>query len=212
MTTLLESPLPSAPVEQDHDEYELDAHSNGTLMTPEEFDAVEEYDREFHYELIHGVVIVNPIPGGGESSPNERLGYLIWKYAEDHPNGSIVDETLPEQYVFLASGNRRKADRLVWTGLGRAPNLRHDLPTIAIEFTSKSRRDRRRDYEEKRDEYLAHGIKEYWIIDRFRRSMTVFRGTEEVVLKETENYTTALLPGFELPLAKLLTYADRYPQ
>lgn len=29
---------------------------NGTLMTPEEFDAVEEYDEDYRYELIHGVL------------------------------------------------------------------------------------------------------------------------------------------------------------
>jgi Uma2 family endonuclease len=199
-------------VTADRDEYELDAHSNGTLMSPEEFDAVEEYDRDYRYELIHGVVIVNPIPGGGETSPNDELRYLFRRYAEDHPSGALIDETLPEQYVYLPNGNRRRADRLVWIGLDRAPNLKLDIPAIAIEFTSKSRRDRRRDYEEKRDEYLSLGIQEYWIIDRFRRTMTVFRGTEEVVLKEADTYTTALLPGFTLPLAKLLAFADRYPQ
>lgn len=211
MSTLLESPLPSSPADQVCDEYELDAHSNGTLMTPEEFDAVDDYDEVYRYELIHRVVVVRELPAAAEASANDHLGYLIRQSCTANQI-DCFDDTLPLQYIFVASGNRRIANRLVWTGLGRAPNLRHDIPTIAIEFTSKSRRDRRRDYEEKRDEYLAHGIKEYWIIDRFRRSMTVFRGTEEIVLKETENYTTALLPGFELPLAKLLTYADRYPQ
>jgi Uma2 family endonuclease len=212
MATLLEAPLLSSPDDSSGDEYELDARSNGTLMTPEEFDAVEDYDREYRYELIHGVVIVNPIPGGGQNSPNDRLGHFFWQYVELHPQGGVIDETLPEQYVYLLNGTRRIADRLVWTGLGRAPDLRQDVPTIAIEFNSKRRRDRRRDYETKRDEYLSVGIREYWVIDRFRRTLTVFRRGEEIVLKETENYTTALLPGFELPLAKLLAFADRYPQ
>lgn len=192
-------------------EYKLDAHSNGTLMTSAEFDDVEEYDPDYRYELIHGVVIVNPIPGGSETSPNDQVGYLLRFYAVTHPNGSIIDETLPEQYVFLPSGNRRKADRLIWTGLGRTPNLQHDIPTIAIEFVSKSRRDRRRDYEEKRDEYRMLGIREYWVIDRFRRQLTVFRGDEEIVLNEADHYHPPLLPGFELPLAKILQFADRYP-
>ncbi len=212
MSTVLESPSTVTSVDPNGIEYELDAHSNGTLMTSEEFDAVEEYDRDYRYELIHGVVIVNPIPGGGQNSPNDRLGHYFWQYVEMHPQGPMIDETLPEQYVYLPNGTRRIADRLVWTGLGHPPDLQRDIPSIAIEFNSKRRRDRRRDYEEKRDEYLSLGIKEYWIIDRFRRMMTVFRGTEEIVLKETENYSTALLPGFELPLGKLLAFADRYPQ
>lgn len=211
MTTTLVPPSTSLEDDEELVEYELDVHSNGILMTPEEFDAVEEYDRDYRYELIHGVVVVRELPAAAEASANDHLGYLIRQSCTANQI-DCFDDTLPSQYIFVASGNRRIANRLVWTGLGRAPNLRDDIPTIAIEFTSKSRRDRRRDYEEKRDEYRTHGIKEYWIIDRFRRSMTVFRGTEEIVLKETENYTTALLPGFELPLAKLLTYADRYPQ
>lgn len=212
MSTALESPPPIIPDESIAAEYELDASSNGTLMTSEEFDAVEDYDRDYRYELIHAVVIVNPIPGGGQNSPNDELGYLLRRYAEDHPQGSVIDETLPEQYVYVATSTRRIADRLVWTGLGHPPDLRRDIPTIAIEFNSRRRRDRRRDYEEKRDEYLSLGIKEYWVIDRFRRTMTVFRGTEEIVVKETETYTTARLPGFELPVGKLLSFADRYPQ
>ena len=64
----------------------------------------------------------------------------------------------------------------------------------------------------KRDEYLQSGIQEYWIIDRFRRRMTVVRGSTtpgtEIVISAQETYTTPLLPGFVLPLARLLAVAD----
>ncbi len=33
---------------------------NGALMTPEEFDAVEECDENYRNELIHGVLIAAP--------------------------------------------------------------------------------------------------------------------------------------------------------
>jgi len=69
-----------------------------------------------------------------------------------------------------------------------------------------------RDYEEKRDEYLAAGVKEYWIIDRFRRVMTVYRkglaGPTYDIVTETQSYETGLLPGFVLPLSRLLAKAD----
>ena len=87
-----------------------------------------------------------------------------------------------------------------------------DQPTIAIEFVSASKRDFQRDYIDKRDEYLRAGVLEYWIIDRFRRRMTVVRGgsdpVTEIVITEQETYTTPLLPGFALPLAQLLAVAD----
>jgi Uma2 family endonuclease len=57
------------------------------------------------------------------------------------------------------------------------------------------------------------GIQEYWLIDRFRRIMTVFRPNQpEIILTESETYSTPLLPGFELPLARLFAVADQWDQ
>ena len=92
-----------------------------------------------------------------------------------------------------------------------------DIPTVVVEFVSKSRRDRIRDYQHKRQQYLELGVTEYWVIDRFRRTMTVFRrhppktGAEDVlIVKETETFRTDLMPGFELALADLLAVADKW--
>ena len=80
-----------------------------------------------------------------------------------------------------------------------------------VEFVSRRKRDKRRDYEEKRREYLAIGVFEYWVIDRFARTMTVFRhGQTEHVVHENGTYRTDLLPGFELLLARLLAVADEW--
>jgi Uma2 family endonuclease len=181
-------------------------------MTPEEFDAIEDYDERYRYELIRGVLVVSPYPGKAEVSPNQYLGYLLLQYQENDPRGPVLDETLPEQTI--PTTNRRRADRAIWVGLGRAPVNDEDVPAIVVEFVSPRKRDIRRDYEEKRSEYLSGGVKEYWIIDRGGRTLTVFRnrpdGVEERVVPEGENYTTEVLPGFVLPLAVLLEKADRY--
>lgn len=183
--------------------------SNGMLMTPEEFDAIEDWEDSYRYELVHGVLVVTPPAGVGERSPNDELGYLLRTYRDTHPQGSALDDTVPEHTIATPTG-RRRADRVVWTGLGRVPDYDRDPPTIAIEFVARRSRDRRRDYIDKRAEYAEIGIREYWIIDRFRRAMTVFRGTdEELTVGENETCTTDLLPGFELPLARLLSIADR---
>jgi Uma2 family endonuclease len=181
------------------------------LMTPEEFDTATEFDELYTYELIHGVLIVSPPPGESERDPNEELGHILRTYKSDHQTGSALDKTLSEQYVRMPD-SRRRADRVIWAGLGRIPDPRTDVPAIVIEFVSSRLRDRVRDYEEKRRQYQAIGVQEYWIIDRFRRIMTVFRGRPgepaEQFIKENEVYRTALLPGFELPLARLLKVAD----
>jgi Uma2 family endonuclease len=50
------------------------------------------------------------------------------------------------------------------------------------------------------------------VVNRFKRTLTVFRrtptGDEELTITERQTYKTGLLPGFELPLAKLLKVCD----
>ncbi len=188
---------------------------NGALMTPDEFDAVKDYDEEYTYELVHGVLVVNPIPLEAEVGPNEFLGHLLLSYQYGHPLGSALNLTLPERYI-RTMDSRRRADRVIWAGLGRLPNWKKEQPTIAVEFVSAGKRSRKRDYEEKRRDYLKAGIKEYWIIDRFRRQLTVVRNgprrPRELIVMQNETYTTPLLPGFELPLRRVLEIADQLAQ
>jgi Uma2 family endonuclease len=180
----------------------------GTLMTPEEFDAVEECDENWRYELIHGVLVVTPMPSASERSATDHLGHMLRTY-RNQPQGAALDDTLPQQTV--RTGNRRRADRVIWAGLGRQPDPRTDTPTIVAEFVSAGKRSRQRDYEEKREEYQEAGVAEYWLIDRFRRILTIFRpGQPAQVIREHERYTTPLLPGFELDLRTLLAAAERY--
>lgn len=190
----------------------LGLDSAGQLMTPAEFDAIGEYDDNYQYELVHGVLVVLPIPLAQETGPNELLGFLLYQYQTDLPGANTLNLTLPQQYV-RARTSRRLADRLIWAGLGRMPNLRRDVPTIAVEFVSAGRRSHRRDYVDKRREYMDAGIREYWIIDRFQRRLTVIlnrpKRPRELVVLEKETYQSPLLPGFELPLAKLMAAADR---
>jgi Uma2 family endonuclease len=193
----------------------LGPRAAGTLMTPEEFDATPEGDwvKHYRYELINGVLVVTPPPGIGERDPNEELGHLLRTYRDSHPHGGALDATAPEQTLPFG-GHRRRADRVIWAGFGRLPDPDKDTPTIIVELVSKRRRDMLRDYEQKRDQYLAAGVREYWVIDRFRRLMTVYRpgafGPTYQVVTEAQNYETDLLPGFVLPLARLLSQADQW--
>jgi Uma2 family endonuclease len=148
-----------------------------------------------------------------EADPNDELGHLLRNYLESRAKENPFDRTMPERLI-PGTPNRRRCDRAVWVGLGRLPYTAQDVPAIVIEFVSSRKRDALRDYEEKRDEYLAAGVKEYWIIDRFRRVMTVYRkglvGPTYDLVTEAQSYQTPLLPGFVLPLAPLLAKADQW--
>jgi Uma2 family endonuclease len=187
--------------------------SAGVRLTLAEFDRARFVDG-WRYELIQGVLVVTPIPLEQERDPNGELEYLLRRYREDHPQGASLNKTLYEHTV-RTHKNRRRADRAIWAGLGRLPR-RHESPTVIAEFVSAGKRDRKRDYEDKRDEYMAFDVKEYWIIDRFERTMTVFRKVgskvKKTVLREHQVYTTELLPGFELPLARLGAAADDWEE
>lgn len=187
--------------------------SAGILMTPEEFDEAE-FKEGWRYELIHGVLVVSSRPLESERDPNEELGRMLRNYQEYHSRGKSLDKTLPEQIVRVVR-QRRAADRVVWAGLGRRPR-RFETPTIVVEFVSRGKRDRYRDYEEKRVEYLAIGVKEYWVIDRFQHQMSVYKMIEgkfqQHIVNRRQSYKTELLPGFTLPLAKLFDLADEWPE
>jgi Uma2 family endonuclease len=189
----------------------LGPESEGLLMSPRVFDALEDYDENYQYELVNGVIIVSPIPLPQETGPNELLGVLLWLYQDTHPQGKALNLTLPQQYVATKKNTRRIADRLIWAGLGRKP-YEQEKPSIAVELVSRRKRDRQRDYVDKRKEYMAIKIPEYWILDRFQRTLTVFRhgpdGVSEQVTGETETYETPLLPGFQVPVGRLLAAAD----
>jgi len=185
--------------------------ANGRLMTPAQFDRAEFEDGR-RYELINGVLVVSPLPSESEADPNEELGSWLRNYQEYHPQGSALDATLGERLV-RTGRNRRRPDRLIWAWLGRLPR-QNEKPTAIVEFVSSGKRNRKRDYETKRIEYRKIKVQEYWIIDRFERVMVVFKKQAgrivRVEIGANETYTTEMLPGFELPLAKLLALADRW--
>ena len=181
----------------------------GMLMTPEEFDAIDEADENYKYELIHGVLVVTPPPLEEERGPNERLGNLLYLYQTQNPQGSAVDDTLTEQHI-PTPDSRRRADRVIWAGLGRAEPT--EGPTgdrrrvrlgrekeLAPRLPRKTRRvpcrghSRILDYRPLRPHHDC--LQARWPGRRH---------------PQNGRYQTPLLPGFELPLAALLTVADRW--
>ena len=189
----------------------LGPRSNGRLLTPWEFDAAD-FEAGWRYELLNGVVIVNPSPLRNERDPNDELGHWLRTYHEEHPKGNSLDLTLSEETINVGP-HRRRVDRAIWAGLGRLP-YENEVPTITVEFVSQSQRDHERDYDVKRDEYRSIGVNEYWIVDRFQSQMTVYRFQEDGVTKKVitrrRAYTTPLLPGFRVSLSRLLKLADRW--
>jgi Uma2 family endonuclease len=189
----------------------LGPRSAGVLLTTEEFDRAR-FDEGWRYELINEVLVVSPIPSRNERDPNEELGFSLRTYQQTHPQGAALDATLNEETIETKK-NRRRADRVIWAGMGHLPGP-DEPPTIIVELVSKGKINQERDYVAKRAEYREIGVKEYWIIDRFSKTMTVclFAADRdhELVIAANQTYATTWLPGYELPLRRLLDLAERW--
>ena len=87
------------------------------------------------------------------------------------------------------------------------------VPSIAIEVVSPGDDARRRDYEAKREEYLAAGVAEYWIVDPQTREMLALTRHgdrwRERRLDQNGSWKSMPLPGFELDLARVFAALDR---
>lgn len=189
----------------------LSPASAGVSLTPDEFDRanVEEGCR---YELIKGVLVVSPATLFNERRPNEELGRLLLNYQQWHAQGASLDDTAWEHDVFCGE-NRRRADRVIWCGLGRLPDP-VDTPTIAVEFVSAGKRNFSRDYHDKKKDYRRAGVTEYWVFDRFACTLTVSylkKKKPDKVFQRNDVFTSDLLPGFELPLKRIFELANRWP-
>jgi Uma2 family endonuclease len=84
---------------------------------------------------------------------------------------------------------------------------------LCMEILSGGAEDRRRDLEEKRAEYAAAGIPEYWIVDPEQTRITVLTldGADYRLhgeFKPGDTATSVLLPGFEVDVRECFAAAD----
>ena len=165
-------------------------------------------DDDLRHEIIDGVHYVTASPVTRHQRISMRLEYLLQSYLETHPAGEIVhapfdvvlsftDIVVPD-LIFIST---QRASLLAVKNLQGAPDL-------VVEIISPSTRSR--DRRLKRDLYERVGVDEYWLVDPERDLVDVQRlgtsGFEPPVRYEKhESLTTPLLPGLDIPLARILS-------
>jgi len=161
------------------------------------------------FELVDGQIEVLPVP--------TRIHQLLSRYLFLALNAFVEARSLGETHfsglrLRIRPGQIREPDVLFLSAdrLHLAKNKAFDGADLCMEVVSGSPEDRQRDYVDKRADYASAGVKEYWVIDRFERQLTVFRGDEVIAVRDGDTYAPPLLPGFELPLRTLLELADRH--
>jgi Uma2 family endonuclease len=160
------------------------------------------------YELIEGELLMTSAPLMGHQRLSSRLNVRIGSFVEREALGELF--AAPTD-VYLSPTNvvqpdlffvaKEHSDRITRACLEGPPDL-------VIEILSDS--SRQRDEVVKPRLYARFGIPEYWIFDRFRESVRVFRlvaGTyrkhAELSAEAGDRLATPLLPGLEIDLAEL---------
>ena len=161
------------------------------------------------HELIDGEHYVTPSPNTRHQRIAGTLHGVMWAWLEAHPIGQLF--SAPYDVVFsefdvvepdlLYLSNERAAQVLT-------PLHAKGVPELVVEIASKG--TRKRDETIKRRLYERVGVSEYWIVDPeidvirvHRREGTRFGRPVELSREADDVLTTPLLPGLELPLARI---------
>ncbi len=176
---------------------------HGRRMSLEEFEHAK-VQEGYLYELSRGIINVVDVPKGLHALQLIATRRQFSTYEVFHP-GRIVGimGSMECKVIIGRLESERHPDVSIY--LSQSPDVdRNDfwskwIPEIVIEIVSPS--SRKRDYEEKPEEYLQAGVKEYWIIDAQKRQMVVMprsRGRwSEQIIQPPAFYRTRLLPGLE---------------
>jgi len=165
------------------------------------------------HELIDGEHYVTPSPNTRHQRISGRLHLLIGNWLDAHSAGQVF--YAPFDVVFsnfdvvepdlLYMSNERAADVLTEKHVA-------GVPEIVIEIGSPG--TRRRDETLKRRLYARTGVSEYWIVDPTVDAIRIFRRIGdglsfdrplELSAEAGDVLTTPLLPGLEIPLARVFS-------
>lgn len=179
----------------------------GVKLTYEDF--VLFPDDGKRHELIDGEHYVTPAPNIKHQAIAGNLHGLIWAYLQTRRIGRVF--VAPLDMVF--SNFDVVEPDLLYLSNARAAKvltLKHakGAPDLVVEIGSKG--TRKRDETIKRRLYERFGVSEYWLVDPeidtikvYRRAGNRYERAAELSLENRDVLTTPLLPGLDLPLAKI---------
>lgn len=185
---------------------------HGRAMTAQEFIDAEE-DTRYNYELARGVLEVSEIPGQWHAYIVCHLFDCISTYHRAHPGWIALWGGADQFRLWVPEfpSGRHPDAAVVLRGAGRDWQGRRK-PALAFEIVSEGAEARRRDYVAKREEYLAYGLLEYWIIDRFEAKVTVLTRRDDAWDERVFDGDSAAeglaLPGFAVRLAEFWAAAE----
>jgi Uma2 family endonuclease len=177
----------------------------GRRMTLEEF-LEAEVEEGYRYELARGVLEVSEVPDDPHGVVVCNLYRAVGRYDAQRPR-RLYRYGGGNEFQFLLPGMISGRNPDLGVVLRGAPKdwRGRRIPALAAEVVSRSSIDR--DYHIKRQEYLAFGLLEYWIVDPLERKVTVLTRHgdvwHEAIFRDDQVIASLVLPGFATTVAEL---------
>ena len=149
---------------------------HGRHMSLAEFDHAEVQEGHL-YELGRGVIVVSDVPKKRHLFQVLSIRDQLFAYKLAQPGRIQVIASGSECKILVAGyESERHPDLAIYKTL--PPEEGDDfwstwIPELVIEVVSPG--SELRDYQEKREEYLAFGVREYWIFDAGKQEMLVLQ-------------------------------------
>jgi Uma2 family endonuclease len=178
----------------------------GREVSSAEF-ADAEFAEPWIYERENGRLIVLSPEGQRHLDDSKPWRRQLNRYWIEHPE--VVDDVVIQAWVRVDDGTDRIGDIGIFlVQIGVVKSIPERFPDIMFEVVSPGRESHHRDYVKKRRDYRRLGIREYVVINRPARSVTVFtagpRGYRRRILRPGDVYESPLLPGLTIPLAEVI--------
>ena len=156
-----------------------------------------------NYQLIEGDLVMAPSPSSFHQDILINLAGLFRDYLRAHPIGKIYVAPLD---TYLSDLNVYQPDLLFIRKENYAIIEEHGIegaPDLVVEILSKT--SGKYDLGVKRSVYARTGIEELWIIDPAKRTLALYRLSENAdtpaaTYRAKQRFTSTLLPGLTIDL------------
>ncbi|HEX9286279.1 MAG TPA: Uma2 family endonuclease [Thermoanaerobaculia bacterium] len=163
------------------------------------------------YEIIGGELFLTPAPGTRHQRISARLQFLLTRRVRETGEGEIFNapcdlllsetDVVQPDLLFVARGRERIVEERYVSA----------APDLVVEILSESTAKRDRGIKAKL--YERTGVKEFWIVDPWEKTVEIFRRDGPAFVLHarfgaSETLRTPTFPGLEIPLSEVFQAAD----
>jgi Uma2 family endonuclease len=175
------------------------------LITAEEFFQMPEPADGSQQELVRGVIVTMPPPGGRHGGCCMNVGYHLCHFVKTNHLGTVTSNDAG--FISERDPDTVRGPDVAFWSRERLPELPEGYitlpPDLAVEVVSPG--DHYSRIQKKLRHYLERGVRLVWIVDPEDRSVTVYRSEKQaMILGEKDTLTGEdVVPGFRCLVADL---------